>query len=100
MTIATTQATGYSRVIPLNDTEEYQVCHEMEIGDVPEVSTAAVVGNVTPRSIRYDDGRQSWFVAPHDKTLIRAYRERRREQDIQAGAYPTLSLYFDNKGPL
>lgn len=100
MTIATTLATGYSRTVPLHDSDAHQTCEQIDLDDVPEMPGSAVVGDVTPRSIRYDDGQRTWFVQPSDKTVIRAYRERRREQDIKAGAFPTVAYFYDEKGPL
>lgn len=100
MTIATTSATGYSRTVPLHDSDSYQTCDEITLEDVPEMPGSAVVGDVTPRSIRYNDGRRSWWTDPRDKAIMRAYRERRHEQDIAAGAFPAIALYHDGKGPL
>lgn len=100
MTVATTLATGYSRTVPLHDSDAHQTCEEIALGDVPEMPGSAVVGDVTPRSIRYDDGRRAWWLHPSDKTIVRAYRERRHEQDIKAGAFTTAILYHDGKGPL
>lgn len=100
MTIATTLATGYSRTVPLHNSDVHQTCEQIALDDVPEMPGSAVVGDVTPRSIRYNDGRRTWFVHPSDKTIIRAYRERRRDQDIKAGAFPTAVMFYDEKGPL
>ena len=100
MTIATTLATGYSRTVPLHDRDEYQTCDQIDLDDVPEMPGSAVVGDVTPRSVRYDDGQRAWWVHPSDKTVTRCFRERRSQNDIDAGAFPTRVFYFDDKGPL
>lgn len=100
MNVATTLATGYSRTVPLHDSDKHQSCREIEIGDVPEMPHTAVVADVTPRTVRYEDGPHTWFVDPRDKTVIRAYRKRRNQQEIEAGAFPTIAFFYDGKGPL
>jgi hypothetical protein len=100
MTVATTLATGYSRTVPLHDSDTHQTCDQIALDAVPEMPGSAVVVDVTPRSIRYEDGQHAWWVDTRDKTIIRAYRERRRDQDIKAGAFPARVTYFDEKGPL
>ncbi len=95
------QRTGsFFRTIPLHESEEHQTWTELSLSDVPALPDSAVVGKVTARTVRYDDGDESWFVDPRDKQVIRAYRKRRNEADIEAGAYPMLAAYFDEKGPL
>jgi hypothetical protein len=88
------------RTIPLDNVAEFQECLLIDIGDVPEMPDTAQVGRVTPRSVRYDAGRESWFVDPADKGIIRAYRKQRSAEDIEAGAFPNISQYFDEGGPL
>jgi hypothetical protein len=93
-------AMSYARAVPLHDNQAHQTCTELSLSEVPTLSESATVGNATSRSVRYDAGTESWFVLPSDKKVIRAYRRRRSDADIEAGAYPVLTLYFDNKGPL
>ena len=100
MTVATSQANGYFRNVPLHENEAYQTYTEITAADVPPLSATAEVANVTPRSIRYDDGRHTWYVDPRDKSVLRAYRLRRTAEDIEAGAFPNLKVYWDEKGPL
>ena len=99
MSIATQQAASYYRLVPLTS-NEYQTYDEISLSDVPTMPTTAIVGAVTSRTIRYDSDCQSWFVDPKDKSKIRAYRLRRTDAQIEAGAFPTLKLFFDGKGPL
>ena len=100
MTVATRQADGYFRTVPLHESDDHQSWSEIDRDEVPDLPDTATVGDVTPRSVRYDNGRESWFVDPRDKAVLRAYRERRRDEDIKAGAFPTSKLYYDGKGPL
>ncbi len=90
----------YYRSVPLHDSEEHQASVELALADVPEISVSAVVVSATPRSIRYDEGGRSWFVHPRNKNLVRAYRERRSPEDIEAGAFPLIAYYHDGKGAL
>jgi hypothetical protein len=98
--VATQHFTGCYRYVPQHDSDEQQECMEITVDRVPGMPETATVGDVTPRSVRYDDGTQSWFVDPTDKGLVRAYREKRIQEDIDAGAYPLLAFYHDERGPL
>lgn len=100
MTVAGHHGSSYFRTIPLDDVAEFQECLLITAEDVPEMSETARVARVTPRSVRYDAGRESWFVDPSDKGIIRAYRKQRSEEDIAAGAFPNVAQYSDEKGPL
>ena len=92
--------TGFSRAVPLHDSDAHQSCEQIPAENVPPLAAGAVVVRVTPRSVRYELGREAWFVLPSDSTVVRAYRKRRDQEEIDAGAYPNTEEYFDNKGPL
>ena len=100
MIYATRQANGFSRVIPLNDAQEYQTCRQITPDDVPPLSATAKLVGVSTYTYRYQDGRHEWYVDRFDKAKTRAYREHRDQKDIEAGAFPTAVRYDDGKGPL
>jgi hypothetical protein len=100
MSVATEQAKSYFRYAPLHDKPEAHEARELNLSEVPKLSDVAVVGKITGHSIRYDAGRESWWVSLTDKAVIRAYRKRRTERDIEAGASPILEYYVDEKGQL
>jgi hypothetical protein len=94
------QADGFARVIPLANRPEFRQCRHLSLDDVPPLTDAAKVADVTPFSVRYEDGLQAWCVDRFDKTVIRAYREYRNESDVDAGAFPIVAFYNDGKGQL
>jgi hypothetical protein len=98
MSIAS-QPVTYYRTIPLMD-DKHQEYSEISASEVPPLCPKATVSNATPRSIRYDSGQESWWVNPRDKTIIRAYTKRRSDAEVNAGAFRTLLVFRDEKGPL
>jgi hypothetical protein len=88
------------RRLTLSDKPEYQEYRRIELSEVPPLSDAAVLTNVTPYSIRYDDGLHTWYVARSDKTIIRGYRLRRSDADVEDGAFPIVAFFNDEKGLL
>lgn len=99
MSFATRRDDGFYRRLPLAEQPEYQTRTRIDVADVPPLSNGAVVIDVTPRSIQYQDGLHTWFVDKFDKTIVRSYREHRSEEDIEAGAFP-VSSFFDDEGGL
>lgn len=97
----TSQLNGsYYRTVPLHKSEEHQNYVILERSEVPPLADDAVVGEVTPRSVRYDSGVRSWYVAHGDKACIRAYCVRRDDDEVEAGAFPIFACYRDDGGPL
>lgn len=94
------KADGIYRRPILSDQPEHQRCKQIDLSEVPQLSDKASLADVTPFSMRYDDGLQTWYVNRFDKTVIRAYREYRNEEDIEDGAFPVSVTYSDDKGQL
>lgn len=88
------------RFVRLQDSADFQTCTELALSEVPPLSDNAVVVRVTPRSVRYDDGQESWFTDPRNKRILRAYRKKRDDDEIEAGAYPLVAVFTDGKGAL
>ena len=96
--ILTARANGFVRTVPLHNNSEYQTSTQISLADVPPLSVTAVVGKVTQHSIRYDDGLSVWYVDRFDKTIIRGYREYRSQDEVDAGAFPIIAWFNDDRG--
>ena len=100
MSVARTQPESFCRLIPLHGRQEYQETFEITLDKVPPLSDDAVIADRTAYSIRYEDGLQVWYVDRFDKACIRAYRELRNDEDVEAGASPIVVYYNDGRGQL
>lgn len=89
------QQRSYVEPIPLHDSHVHQATVELSLGRVPALPDDARINGATARTIRYDRGRERWYVSASDKARVRAYYRFRDADEVAAGANPVSAQYHD-----